>query len=521
MTPRNLWKNVFGLTNIHKKMTFETDCLIVRFIAQPHRLLARLSTLSVLSALSALACKAFLLFRSASRGSRMATQAARPMPNRSKMDWMAKRTVMEVLMDYDATLFGGAVRDWYLHDTHAAIFYDHMKNKNASYAETMKAYNDPSVLPETLGRITTPRDIDATLPEAQLAPMLKALERRGFHVRFRFNRNPRNYIANMTTNEGDLEHYCYTIQYMRTDFNATLRRCFPTWVSSDPAMQTFIQDSARLLGEMFGEREPEYAFNIDLMVQKEGRNLSHLDPPFGCVDFECNALLMDKRGMRMSRSLCLSSGSLYSVLWNRPADYDRLYREVLKRITNQHAVVLLPPADHPLIIPPMTRIHKMLKKGWIVDGFRTVDVRYEPNYEGHCLICHDDVGARHYKMTCCDARFHFRCLSQAMTAGDRSLVKTSTCFMCKNTRSSLDFQIDRDLLGAIDQYLENAKKPQTNADALVESGWLMEDVRNLRIAPLAPLPLAPPPMPLVPLPPMPLMRQQSVGSEYSVEDEEE
>jgi hypothetical protein len=80
--------------------------------------------------------------------------------------WKFKKEIASILIDHDAVIFGGFVRDMILHDSHATQFYE--KNPNA----TQQEYADDSVHPQTSGRLVIPRDIDCCISQQQLEAVI-------------------------------------------------------------------------------------------------------------------------------------------------------------------------------------------------------------------------------------------------------------------------------------------------------------------------------------------------------------
>jgi len=342
------------------------------------------------------------------------------MPNLHKMEWKAKQMVMKEIISHDGVLFGGAVRDWYIHNHNATKFYEAIKNED-NYPELVEKYSDVTFLPEFKDRMLIPNDIDATMPNGCVKGFLEALKKKGFLVVNRFKRDAKKYLPNLNVSEGQISHHCYTIQYIPSDVIGKMMTVFPTTFTTDPMVMSEIRMFAFAIMEMF--KGSSKVFTLDLMVSTEN---VYYEPPFGNLDFECNGLLLDNSGIRLTKSL--SHG------WSAcPFEYNKFYNQILDDILHVRAKVV-----HRDFLQNY-RIKKMVQKGWAILNFATVQYMKaessgkEPVYDGYCLICQDTIPEDHYKMKCCDARFHAKCLVRATNEGVAATKYTGACVMCKNT----------------------------------------------------------------------------------------
>jgi hypothetical protein len=412
--------------------------------------------------------------------------------NAHRMEWKAKKAVMETIIGMNGTIFGGAVRDWYIHDYYATKYYEaHAANEahaeieahaetEAHAADAAQDYDNPSVMPELKDRMVIPNDIDAVLPESKLIALIKSLRKQGFYLSTQFHRDAKRYLPHLRVAEGDVAHRRIKIHYFQKEcvFHQ-LRQAFPAAVSQEPAFENLLRATAQRAEEMMGTES--YSFILDLMMPKEGLLL---DAPFGGLDFECNGLLLDKNGMRLSSSL---SG----VFYYGPLGYDQYYNKILRDIRDRRAAF---PIGGEVSV---YRVGKMIERGWVITNFHTVEYKKDPAYDGYCIICHDELQENHYKMRCCDARFHTRCLLEALKQGHQaSLTTTGKCLMCKHLRSARLFEEDARILEAIVEAVSPKLPPLTLGllmtpsvhiePALVESESESESESE---------PLAPPPPP--------------------------
>ena len=81
----------------------------------------------------------------------------------------------------------------------------------------------------------------------------------------------------------------------------------------------------------------------------------------------------------------------------------------------------------------------------------------EENYSGNCVICMENVPKSHYKLKCCDARYHIRCLYKAMTEGATNMCVTKQCLMCKKSVGAIE--IDKPHLSSLISKLSDIPVP--------------------------------------------------------------
>lgn len=336
--------------------------------------------------------------------------------NANRMDWKAKRDVMEEVVLAGGTVFGGAVRDWYIHDHYAAKFYE------AAGEEDAYRYGDAEFLPEFKDRLVCPNDIDAAIPATAVEGLIATLRKQGFMVACKFRRDAKRYLPNLRIDEGEVMHHRYDIRYVKKNMFAQIRSGFPAALLEEPAFAAVLMEAATRAEALFDGQTHKCAFHLDLMATPPE---FQMEPPFGALDFECNGLLMNRAGMRLSKELT-------RLTVRNPMAYHRRYEQVMKDILARKANIVSRGNED----VPQYRVEKMLKNGWNITKFLTVKYMTgagdEPPYDGYCIICHEDVGAQHYKMRCCDARFHSKCLLDAMQKGDASMEATGKCVMCKS-----------------------------------------------------------------------------------------
>ena len=112
-------------------------------------------------------------------------------------------------------------------------------------------------------------------------------------------------------------------------------------------------------------------------------------------------------------------------------DHEVAKARIMKDILDRKARYLNPDPDSELGNIIMTyRIQNMINNNWLVEDNLVRSVR-DKSYAGHCIICHGALEEVHFKLHCCDGRYHGKCLQDAMTVGEHAMRLKNQCIMCK------------------------------------------------------------------------------------------
>lgn len=329
-----------------------------------------------------------------------------------KLDWKLKSSVMETIVNNDGIIFGGAVRDMYLHDEHARLFYQKINKHELSDEKIEELYNNRSAYAHLFGRWIRPNDIDLTIHESKMEELLADL-RKTFKVHLVFTREPKKYLPHLQVVEGDLTHVRYRIFPINNTINTRISDALNFMHKA--TKDFFKEEIKEFIQKINAARNQVRHFYLDIMVNMKPITEKMQDPPFGNLDFECNALLLKKDGYALSSQLThrMSPSTRHQMMI-------RIMGDILKkRAVMRHSNVGL------------FRVDKMKKKGY------TIIYKYEhirvctDQYLGYCVICHDDFTEEHHKLSCCDARYHNCCLVDASRKGSVAMVATQKCLMCK------------------------------------------------------------------------------------------
>ena len=332
-----------------------------------------------------------------------------------KTVWMFKKEIASILIDYGAVIFGGFVRDMILHDGHATLFYE--KNTTA----TSEQYNDPMFHPETMGRCVIPRDIDCCISKQQLEQLISKLKAKQFNVQKIFERDPCEYMLDQFIPKNSIRHVRLQVSIFGYNKAHEIKKTIMSSLSSykDYQIKKHVNDFIDGLHSICDEKQ--ISVDIDAFFNLD-ENLSLKSPPLTQYDFLCNTLLYSKQGIHLDPTFDTKNA------WKN----NRQLQIILKQIQNKIAETCSESVSQ-------LRLEKMKEYGWHISG-TTLKCVHDPAYLGICIICHDKVPDYHYKLSCCNARYHLKCLEDTCTKGRNAISLTQKCVVCKRTA-----EIERDM----------------------------------------------------------------------------
>lgn len=296
----------------------------------------------------------------------------------SKADYDIRQDVERTILAHGGTIFGGHVRDTILREAHSSEYVTKgiICDKYNAYMSPA-LYDDPTFLPEYRGRMMVSTDIDCYMVSHRLRDFFRDLDTANIWIHVLFEReDAKRYLPSIDVANGVLRHIRCVVCNTRP-------------------------------------------FYIDIMVAR-CRDFHLYSPPFGHIDFECNGLILTNAGMTMSPNLYPE----LSVIER----YDKLGM-IIGDIKHMNAVYV--DAEDLTAY----RIEKMQSKGWRIN-FKIIQKDTKEKDKDMCIICHDEIDAD-YKLPCCSAHYHPRCLVQAMVGGSEfTMERTSKCIMCKQYTSA-------------------------------------------------------------------------------------
>lgn len=341
----------------------------------------------------------------------------------NKAKWQFFMKVVQVVLDVNGLIFGGAVRDIYARDYCARNFY-----KKVGPSRAREFYLDTEYHEEFKDRVIIPNDLDATIHHTKLEELLLQLKQKNMVVKTLFCRDAKTYLPNLNVNKNEVMHYRFEIRP-----NIFVKFDRPSF-----ARELFEDEFEKMLTKVYKTKQEIGAVYVDLLVNQTDKDL---DPPFGDLDFECNGLILSKDGIRMSR--CLHYTWVPRIY---PVEMDERLAQIKEDIINKRAV----PIPQEVTSKMVYRTSKMIQKGFqiILEDIKSI----EPEPENtsvqssdsdsvssskeenmhQCILCLEDLTTtKHYKLTCCEARYHDKCLVIAAYKGQTAITNTRTCIMCR------------------------------------------------------------------------------------------
>ena len=295
--------------------------------------------------------------------------------------WKLMEQIKDIAFQSDAYLFGGAVRDYHIHNHYARKFYD-----SCSTPMESKKYGDLTYKPEFIGRLCLPNDLDFYMNTNKVDSFLQGLEDRYLQT-FNINDPESNkYKKNLPL---DVYHIKLSVRFKT---NSILANILPSH---------------------------KLSVNIDIIHTK---NISLYQPPFGKIDVECNCLMISpKKEYVVSSSIIAANAP--------PEDKIEKLTAILKDITNKETHIVDRDCDP-------YRLIRMLNKGWKINAsyvifFKTpISELTDDKSEERCIICLDNMIDKtiQVKFTCCNARWHRECLQKYLSNYDKS--KLPKCPQC-------------------------------------------------------------------------------------------
>lgn len=213
--------------------------------------------------------------------------------------------VVDFLVGEDCTIFGGWIRDKIIHDHYADLFY--------GFSEGRKAYSDPTIHPESVLRLTYPKDIDVYkcgTKEDIHALITKMTEHTGLHAKIVGGKGQYQIF------EGVFVVKCYL----------SVTKCLRNSNLFSPLR-----------------------FSVDFVYSEIPQV-----PPFGKLDYLCNGFLLTKQGLSFTTN---GSGEWGNMSGSRFT----IKRKIENKIIGQ---ILQKKTRKATISVDSNRERKMLKKDW-------------------------------------------------------------------------------------------------------------------------------------------------------------
>lgn len=336
----------------------------------------------------------------------------------NKSQWRFFTKVVQCLLDTGGIVFGGAVRDIYARDNNAKMFYEKVGYENAN-----EFYLDEDYHTEFKDRKMIPKDLDASIHHTKVKSFLDLLYKNNLNIHILYKRDAKTYLPNINVETGEVTHWCISVRphmFVKLD-----KPSFMTDLLKDEFEAIMVK-----INKLKQDISPIF---IDLLVNQTDRDI---DPPFGDLDFECNGLVLTQDGIRLSRCL-------HDKWYNRtyPLELDSKLERIKKDILRKYAV----PITQQITSKMAYRTAKMVNKGYKIHMQDIITIHCKEEEQHSCILCHEDLNEdnKHYKLPCCEARYHEKCLVLTAFKGITAITRTQSCIMCRQrvpepTRNELD-----------------------------------------------------------------------------------
>jgi hypothetical protein len=376
-------------------------------------------------------------------------------------EYHLKTSVAKIILQENGHIFGGYVRDKMLHDIHAQKFYKKhpLTTNNADDANTL--YTNQEIEPDLLGRLVCANDIDCYMTSESLKATIKKIRDSELTIHKLFERDPKEYLPNLNIPQGCMLHSRYRVN-MWSQFKLARMRSGICNVLHNGAVSILskeINDFLKIVENKVNESNKKLfpSVYIDIFIPVNDADFSKYEAPFSNLDFECNGLIYTKHGIHMSKSIFnrlqeeYLTGTDFDYI-HYPAIFDPLQnfqklQKILDDIDNKNAIVVNTNVSQ-------QRISKMIGKGWTLSSNQLIlspiiktnaaavpenDKDSDDSEENSCIICHEkftkwDVNSNlgpAYKLRCCEARYHLKCIIRSCTDGPAAIETTTKCIMCR------------------------------------------------------------------------------------------
>lgn len=300
-----------------------------------------------------------------------------------RQQYLSFKEVVELAIECGGTVFGGFPRDFVRKEHFCLEFFKTHKKED---------FTNPEVSPETIDRLLLPKDLDIhfkTKPEyLTFRQSLKGA----------FYRTSVTGIDNVYARDMPQVHHIKLVAFLDLDIGRVVKSL---GIRKGVAKEVILPQLAQRLEGMEISSTP---INIDILISRG-------EPPFAELDFNCNGLIINKDGLRLCEDLKKGLS---------PFGVHRTFMKVIEDIEHKRAIVVNL-KEH--------RWDKMAEKGWDLLGAAVEKVN---KCGEECLICLQAIepGDVH-KLNCCNAYYHFECLSHQITYPNRGIVDSGKCTHCR------------------------------------------------------------------------------------------
>lgn len=354
---------------------------------------------------------------------------------KNRFDWKFKKLVGSIVLNAGGTIFGGYVRDSIIHDYYSKQYYEQCKKDSIAIEEEQIRYMDPDFYPDTKDRMLNPEDIDCFFKSfTQLKSFEELLNHaKVCHTKLFVRDDASKYLPRLNIPPNTITHIRYKINQLHNNkkcmLKLLLKNSFSRLIQSDlfETIDTFMTQLEEKLNEYS-------SVIIDVLVLKTNTNIE-FSPPFGTLDFECNGLLLTKQGLTIANDIKELNSDPFGFI----SDITK-QASIIQDIIQKKARLI---RKIGYTIDPY-RIEKMKEKGWelVYGDFLNVVSTKSNDSDDVCIICHESVKETdHFKLKCCSARYHKKCLIDASLTGSAAMAQTNKCVMCKQKLLNMAYDV--------------------------------------------------------------------------------
>jgi hypothetical protein len=324
------------------------------------------------------------------------------------LEWVLKKKIASAITEVGGTLFGGYVRDAIIHDHGAKEFYAY----KADAKKERLFYRRDSHHPESFkSRTTIPNDIDCVLDSEDMVKTLFAtLRSTRLDVHRVFTRPcAKAYLPRLQVEDGAIGHIRFRIRICPADdARADLKKKLNEYFGPEDIYPFFKGAINKFFRATNVQTKLMPTVRVDVLFFRTPQKLL---PPFGVPDFECNSLYKTPDGVIHTQ------------------DNDATERRVIDDILHFRAVQHDDEID-------VYRVEKMIAKQWtIVPKYKHIVAVPHDDDKTTCFMCHEALLADYFRLKCCEAVYHAKCLRDAIThgnaCGDGMMIRTKRCIRCE------------------------------------------------------------------------------------------
>ena len=290
--------------------------------------------------------------------------------NVNKTRWLMIKDLVANIQEAGGTIFGGAVRDSIIHDHYAELFYADCEIKDRF------RYNDALFKPETRLRLLIPNDIDCFLNDSQLDILKTKLTKQLYAVTESHRDRPAHiYFPDIPD---PIKHTKWSISF-----------------AVNPLLDKLVEKN-------------NYTISLDILHTND----TNVVPPFGTIDFECNAVILTSDNDYKLADIIGKGLTAKGKL----TEMNRIVEDIKKMRTtviynNLHKY----------------RLDSMILKIWSIKT-SCMTLNHEIAKDELCLICLEDFKSKaNIKFNCCNGRMHYKkCAHKFLNSDCRN-----KCPMCR------------------------------------------------------------------------------------------